>query len=344
MRTDDRQAVLRLALGVTGVFSMGLLLGWPLAVVGAVFTALFLQAPAALPLAAFGKLFVFSIGLMFLSFLLSSVFAPYPVVFLILVAIGIILSFTWSVSGAGVLPGVIALMGALMIPNLVLQSQDLALVLVFWIPLNLLFAGFAATMMFVLIPAEPPTAAQQKAAVAQDFDPHRRIVRMSLVTVPFALVFFVWGASALLVLFFVALLSQQLAAMPAAGKAVAKAMLTANLLGAAVSIVCYEANVIAPVILTPILLCFFFCLTLGALGKTQTPLAAAAGSAITTTLIVYGGSIAPFSDEADVKSIVRVLQVASAAFFVIAAYIVVDEFWPEKKRQNAPQIPGVKSH
>ncbi|WP_170332197.1 DUF2955 domain-containing protein [Ruegeria arenilitoris] len=337
MRIEDKRSVTRLALGVTGVFSLGLFLGWPLAVVGAVFTALFLQAPAALPLAAFGKLFIFSIGLMFISFLLSSVFAPYPVVFLILVAIGIILSFTWSVSGAGVLPGVIALMGALMIPNLVLQSQDLALVLVFWIPMNLLFAGFVSTLMFVLIPAEPQTPAEKKAAASPDFDSYRRVVRMSLVTVPFAIAFFVSGASALLVLFFVALLSQQLAAMPAMGKTVAKAMLTANLLGAAVSIICYEVNVIAPVFLTPVLLCFFLCITLGALGKSQVPLAAAAGSAITTTLIVYGGSIAPFSDEADVKSITRVLQVASAAIFVIVAYIVVDEFWPEKKQQGSSE-------
>lgn len=333
MPIEDRKSVARLALGVTGVFALGLFLGWPLAVVGAVFTALFLQAPAALPLAAFAKLFVFSIGLMFISFLLSSVFAPYPVVFLILVAIGIILSFIWSVSGAGVLPGVIALMGALMIPNLVLQSLDLALVLVFWIPMNLLFAGFVSTLMFVLIPAETLTATQKKADTLPDFDPHRRIVRMSLVTVPFALAFFVSGASALLVLFFVALLSQQLAAMPSMGKAVAKAMLTANLLGAAISIICYEVNVIAPVILTPILLCLLFCFALGALGKSQIPLAAAAGSALTTVLIVYGGSIAPFSDEADVKSITRVLQVAGAAFFVIVAYIIVDEFWPERKKQ-----------
>ncbi|WP_170429507.1 DUF2955 domain-containing protein [Ruegeria arenilitoris] len=335
MPTEDQKSVARLALGVTGVFALGLFLGWPLAVVGAVFTALFLQAPAALPLAAFAKLFVFSIGLMFIAFLVSSVFAPYPVVFLILVAIGIILSFTWSVSGAGVLPGVIALMGALMIPNLVLQSQDLALVLVFWIPMNLLFAGFVSTLMFVLIPAEPQTAAEKKADAAPDFDRFRRIVRMSLVTVPFAMAFFVSGASALLVLFFVALLSQQLAAMPSMGRAVAKAMLTANLLGAAVSIICYEVNVIAPVILTPILLSLFVCFALGALGKSKIPLAAAAGSALTTVLIVYGGSIAPFSDEADVKSITRVLQVASAAFFVIIAYVIVDEFWPERKRELA---------
>ncbi|SLN72966.1 hypothetical protein TRL7639_04382 [Falsiruegeria litorea R37] len=336
MRTEAHNSVLRLAIGVTAVFGLGLLFGWPLASIGAVFAALFLQAPVGLPVAAFGKLFVFSVGLMMISFILSSVFAPYAVVFLILVAIGIILSFVWSVSGAGVLPGVIALMGALMIPNLALQSQDLALVLVFWIPANLFFAGCVSTLMFTLIPAQPPSQeAQKKAQAAQDFDRNRRIMRMTLVTVPFAMWFFLIGSSALLVLFFVALLSQQLAAMPAAGKTVAKAMLTANLLGAAVSIICYEINVIAPVLATPILLCFFFCFALGALGKSGTPLAAAAGSAITTALVVYGGTIAPFSDEADVKSITRVLQVASAACFVILAYVVVDEFWPEKKQQPA---------
>ncbi|WP_145975876.1 DUF2955 domain-containing protein, partial [Ruegeria atlantica] len=242
MRTEDQRSVTRLALGVTGVFSLGLFLGWPLAVIGAVFAALFLQAPTALPLAAFAKLFVFSIGLMFISFLLSSIFSPYPLVFFILVAIGIILSFMWSVSGAGVLPGVIALMGALMIPNLVLQSQDLALVLVYWIPLNLLFAGFVSTLMFALIPGEPQTGAQKKAATQPSFDSHRRIVRMSLVTVPFAMAFFISGASALFFLFFVALLSQQLAAMPAAGPSLSSSLLPPLLLRPSFSIFCSFIN------------------------------------------------------------------------------------------------------
>ncbi len=335
MLTDDRRAVLRLTIGTTAVFGLGLFLGWPLAVVGAVFAAMFLQAPVALPLAVFGKLFIFSIGLMFLSFLLSAIMAPYPLVFLALVAIGIIMSFTWTIKGAGVLPGVLALMAALMIPNLTLQSQDLALILVFWIPMNLLIAGFASALMFTLLPAPPPTGPQKPAQETTEFDRLRRLVRMSLVTVPFAMVFFVSGASALLVLFFVAILSQQLAAMPSAGKKVAAAMLAANLLGAAFSILCYEINVIAPVFLTPVLLCFLTCLALGALGKSTHALAAVSGSALSTVLIVYGGSIAPFSDEADVKSITRVIQVASAAFFVIVAYVVVDEFLPERERQTA---------
>ena len=89
---------------------------------------LFLQAPAALPLAAFAKAVYFLDRI--------DVHLIPVVVRLRTLPSGIpysgghrdhILSFMWSVSGAGVLPGVIALMGALMIPNLALQSQDLAL-------------------------------------------------------------------------------------------------------------------------------------------------------------------------------------------------------------------------
>ena len=336
MPIEDRRSIYRLACGITLVFSLGMFLGWPLSVIGAVFTALFLQAPAAMPMAVFTKLFWTGFVLMAVSFLISSVALPYPPVYLTLVALAIILSFVWSISGAGMLQGILALMAALMIPNLSLVSQELAAIMVFWVPMNLLIAGAASRLMFAIFPAAPPTAAQAAAAKATPaFDPRRRIVRMSLVTVPFAMLFFVSGASALLVLFFVAILSQQLAAMPKAGKTVAKAMLTANLLGAAASIVCYEINVIAPVAVTPFLLIFFVGITLGTLGKSQHWLAASAGSAITTVLIVYGGSISPFSDEADVKSIVRVMQIAFAASFVIIAFIVVDEFWPEKQRKTA---------
>ncbi len=331
MHIEAKRAILRQTIGITGVFSIGLIIGWPLSVIGAVFTALFLQAPVGMTVGASARLFAFSIGLMLVSWLLSAALLPYPVAFLGMVCLGIILSFAWAVSGAGLLPGVLALMAALMIPNLTVQSPDLTLVLVFWVPVNLLIAGFTSGLMFTIIPAQPPAQAAAKGAANTAFDPTRRIVRMSLVTVPFAMIFFVSGAAAVLSLFFVALLSQQLAAAPHAGKTVAKAMLLSNGLGALVSIICYELTVIAPHLLTPLFLCATVCLMLGSLAKSEHALAAAAGSALTTFLVVYGGSIAPFSDEADVKAITRVIQIAVAAGFVIVAYVVVDEFWPEKE-------------
>lgn len=337
MPTEDRRAILRLTIGTVGVFGLGLLLDWPLSFVGAVFTALFLQAPAPMQIKVAAKLFLFAILLMFGSWVVFSLLAPYPLVFLGAVALAIVLSFGWSIAGAGILPGVLALMAAMMIPNIIVQSKELALVLVAWIPGNLLIAGFASALSFTIIPAKPaaPGAAKPETP-APDFDPVRRLVRMSLVTVPFALAFFLFGWSALLVLFFVALLSQQLAAMPAAGKKVAIGMLTANLLGAGIAVVFYEINVVAPSAMTAILLAVFLCVSLGTLSKSDHPLAPAAGSALSTVLVVYGGSIAPFSDEADVKSIIRVVQIGLSALIVIVSYMVVDEFLPERRSTKLP--------
>jgi Protein of unknown function (DUF2955) len=335
MPTEDYRSVVRLAIGTSVVFTIGLFLGWPMAFIGALFTTLFLQAPGPMPPKVSVKLFTFALLVMLFSWVISSVLAPYPIVFLAGVCLAIIASFTWSLSGAGILPGLLALMAAMMVPNVVVQSQDLAFVLVVWVPVNLLIAGFASALMFLLIPVKTQTAPKNAAETAKDYDPLRRLFRMSLVTVPFALVFFISGSSALLVVFFVALLSQQLAAMSGASKTVGKAMLLSNSLGALVAIVCFEINVIVPNIVTPAILCMLLCLSLGALGKSKSKLAPAAGSAITTALIIYGGSIGPFADEADAKSITRVLQIGSAVLFVVVGFIVVDEFLPERKKTDA---------
>ena len=335
MLTEDYRSVVRLAIGTTVVFTLGLLMGWPLAFIGALFTTLFLQAPGPMPPKVSLKLFTLALLLMAASWVLSSILAPYPLVFLAVVCIAIMMSFTWSLSGAGILPGVLALMAAMMIPNVVFQSQELAFLLATWIPVNLLIAGYTSALMFLIIPVKKQTIPHKKPIPKQEFDSLRRLLRMSLVTVPFALIFFISGSSALLVLFFVALLSQQLAAMSGAGKNVGMAMLMSNSLGAVVAILCFEINVIAPNIVTTALLCMLLCLSLGALGKSKSKLAPAAGSAITTALVIYGGSIGYFADEADSKSITRVLQIGSAVLFVIVAYAVVDEFWPERKLRNA---------
>lgn len=331
MHTEDYRSVVRLAVGTALVFTLGLLTGWPLAFIGALFTTLFLQAPGPMPTKVSLKLFTLALLLMGGAWILSSLLAPYPMVFLAVMCIGVISSFTWSLKGAGILPGVLALMAAMMIPNVVFQSQELGFVLASWIPINLLIAGYTSALMFLIIPVRKQPAAKPVPKPATEFDAGRRLLRMALVTVPFALIFFISGSSALLVLFFVALLSQQLAAMSGAGKSVGKAMLLSNGLGAAVAIMCFEINVIAPSFIVAGLLCLFLCLALGALGKSNSNLAPAAGSAITTALVIYGGSIGLFADEADAKSITRVLQIGSAVVYVIVAYIVVDEFWPERQ-------------
>ena len=74
MLTEDRQSILRLTFGVTLVFSLGLILDWPLAIIGSVFTAIFLQSPVAMPIGISTKLFTFAIALMALSWFAFSMY------------------------------------------------------------------------------------------------------------------------------------------------------------------------------------------------------------------------------------------------------------------------------
>ena len=170
MLTEDYRPVVRLAIGTTVVFTLGLLMGWPLAFIGALFTTLFLQAPGPMPPKVSLKLFTLALLLMAVSWVLSSILAPYPLVFLAVVCIAIMMSFTWSLSGAGILPGVLALMAAMMIPNVVFQSQELAFLLATWIPVNLLIAGYTSALMFLIIPVKEQAIPQKKSIPKQELN------------------------------------------------------------------------------------------------------------------------------------------------------------------------------
>ena len=47
------------------------------------------------------------------------------------------------------------------------------------------------------------------------------------------------------------------------------------------------------------------------------------GGALGTVLVLVGGSTGAYSDEADVKFIVRIVQIMTAAIYCISAFVVV---------------------
>lgn len=334
---DDRRG-LRLALGTSAAFALALVAGWPLATFSAVFVALFLQGPAAMPPRAFRHLFQQAVVFLAAAWLVSSALAAYAVPLLIAIAMAVAVSFRWSTTGAGMLSVVLALMASLMIPNLVITSRDLTLILVIWIPVNLAVAWLWAVFLFWLLPASTGPAARAAAAAAAGPrpDPGRLVLRMSLVTIPFAMLFFLSGSGMLITLFFVAILSMQLAAARGAGPAVARGMLKANLIGGIAAVIAYEITVIAPLMLVAMLAVTLAALTLARWFVSERADSALAGSALTTLIIVYGGAISPFTGDADVKMLDRLWQVGFALGFVLLAYLVVDALVPLDKGTNAP--------
>ncbi|TCL01599.1 Protein of unknown function (DUF2955) [Shimia isoporae] len=344
MPTEPNNRGIRLAVGVAVHFALAILIGWPLSTICTVFVVLFLQAPGPMPGVAIRTLFQQAVVFLAASWLISSALSPYPVAFLLALALAVATCFYWSTTGAGVLSVVLALMAALMLPTLVMTSQELALVLVIWLPLNLFLAWLWTVFMFYVY---PPTAAGIAAAKKPDgpeLDPNRLVLRMSLVTIPFAIYFYLIGSAALVTLLFVAILSQQLAAATAAGPTVAKTMLKANFFGGLAAIACYEITVIAPMLIVAMFAFGTAAFLLAGWLVSDRADASMAGSALTTTVILFGGSIAPFGDDADVKMIDRLVQIGNALIFVLIAYIVVDAFFPLREK-DAPktQRRGLRS-
>ena len=322
---------LRLAVAPAAIFAIGLLFGWPLFFVGAVFAAIFTQGVAPIPKSAGLALVAIGSVLMVSAWIIATVLDPYPVAFLLAVCIAVGLCFAASIRGANVLVIVFALLGALLVPFLVRISPDLAGTIVFWLPANLLIALLATWTAFYLFPAVK-TADAAPVAEKAAFDPSRRLIRMCLITLPFVVYFFASGSDASLTVIFVAIQTAFLAASTESAPAVARGTLTANAAGGLAAVLIYEVLVIAPLLpvamLAMLVACLFFAGRFTAGDKL-------AGSAMIATLILVGGSLGPISDEADVKMITRLWQIGSALLYLLAAFVVIDHVLPEKAPANA---------
>ncbi|MDV7145381.1 DUF2955 domain-containing protein [Tropicimonas sp. TH_r6] len=327
---DTRKGV-RLALGVGFCFLLGMALQWPFAFLAAIFAGLFLQGDQAPRLKASVTLIAMGLVSLMAGLLLFSALEPYPAVFLVAQLVLLVWAFSLSVSGKPVLMVLLALMGVLLMPYLVGLSHTVALQLAVWMPLNMALAFLVCAGAFALLPTESGSVLPGAAAPAAAFDPERRLVRMTLVAAPFTLAFQLSSSGAVLTLLFVAILAQQLAASTRAGPAVARGMLLANLTGGATAVLAYELVVINTHFGFMAVVTLVICLIMAQWFVSGRPDAALAGSALTTFIILFGGSMAPFGGDVEVKMLDRLVQVAAALIWVLGAFLALDAFLPERE-------------
>lgn len=344
---DERKGI-RLSVGVAGVFIVGMLFQWPFAFLGAVFASMFLQAPTAPSFSAGVKLVLTALTMLLFGYGLFSVLLPYRPTFMIAQVLLLVWAFSLSVSGKPALLVILALLEAVMMPFLVHLSLDVALIFAFSLPFNMAAALLAAWCAFALVPpwAAPAAPGETAAIPDKSFDPSRRLVRMTMVTAPFVVLFFMLDGGAVITLVFVAILSYQLAASTSDGPKVAKALLLANLLGGLVAWAAYQLIVtnatFAFMAVVVLLICFLFSYWLVS-GKPSAPLA---GTALSAALIILGGAMAPFGGEVDIKMLDRLLQLGAALAWVLLSFVTVDQFLPERitrtgqtpRKQPKPEI------
>ncbi|SDI20068.1 hypothetical protein [Aliiruegeria lutimaris] len=328
-----------MALGVWMPFVLGMAFTWPFAFVGAVFAALFLQAPSPPSPKAGGILIATAFALLLMGFGVFSVLLPYPASFFLVQVLLIGWGFSLSVSGKSPLLVILVLMEALMMPYLARLSLDIAWTLALWLPINMGIALLSCWTVFALFPSavQNVDTAATTAETPPPFDPERRLLRMMLVTLPFVALFILFDSGAILSLIFVAILAQQLAASTGAGPAVAKGMLLANIAGGLVAIFYYELVVMDTQFGFMALVSGLLCLGLARWFTSGHATAPLAGSALSTALVLFGGAMAPFGGDVEGKMLSRLIQVGTALVWVLAAFVAVDYFLPEReKRPGGP--------
>ena len=111
-------------------------------------------------------------------------------------------------------------------------------------------------------------------------------------------------------------------------------MVQANCLGAFGAIVAYELVVIAPNLPFVIALILAATLIFSARIFSGAPSGAIWSSALNGFLILFGGSIAPFGEDTDVKALDRILQILLAGGYVFLAYGIIDAARGLRRQMN----------
>ncbi|PRY26930.1 hypothetical protein CLV78_1011035 [Aliiruegeria haliotis] len=138
----ERKGV-RLAIGVAGIFITAMAFQWPFAFLSAVFTAMFLRAPAPPSIADGVRLVLLAFALLIFGYGPFSILRPDRpniVIAQILLLMG---AFWLSVTGKSPLLVVLALLEAVLMPYLVHLSLDLAHSFGSWLPTNMGFVLLA---------------------------------------------------------------------------------------------------------------------------------------------------------------------------------------------------------
>ncbi|MEM7178334.1 MAG: hypothetical protein AAF503_11570 [Pseudomonadota bacterium] len=325
---ETHRKAMRIWLAVSGVFVLGMTLAWPMAAIGAIFAGLLVQGRRPLPMKQGIGAILIAIIAMVANWYVSQFLLTYPTLFAIGVSVAMYALFRSAARGAPPAIVILITLALLLQPVLIRMSSDLAALAATWLPANLAIGVFASWVVFTLIPPRLDAPAKVKPGIVLDAD--RQASRMTLVAVPFALVFFSLNWGAVITLIFVALLTQQLcASTEAAGKA-SKGLLLANVAGGVVAMLAFEFLVMAPFYPFMVVLCLTLIGVFSAAMTSGAAWAPLAGTAMNAMLVLLGGAMAPLDDSVASSLGDRLVQIAMAVAYILIAFNIVDTYLPKR--------------
>jgi Protein of unknown function (DUF2955) len=307
-----------------------MLLNWESAYLAAVFVAILLEIPGSLPLKNGIFLFCASFAAYVTVFVVTAVLLPYPDLFLAAVVGILAIVCAMSAAGKSKLLVIMSLFAGLIIPHLVLNSVDIAWTQVIWMPLNLGIALLVAWAAFYVLPV-PDGLPRPNPTPLKPKDRKRQFWRMIIGVVPVTLFFLLDDGEHLLTLLYMGLFTNQLAMSNEGASVTPLQKALANCAGAIAGLVAYEMVVIAPSIATLFTATLLICALSGWWLISDRRDANLARSALTGAIILFGGSMAAYSDAVEITSIQRLLEIAAAVVVSTFLFTILNKILPERE-------------
>ncbi len=328
----DSIPVLRYALGTCFILAVNSLMNYELSYLTSVL-ALGYMAPGAKPLTfKEGLKFIITLTLITsLAVIFSEYFVDYPLVFMPLLALGIL--WLYYSDALPLMVKLFSIISILVIPLLSLEASVIGSFVAISLVFNALMAVTLSQLVFLVFPlcyADMAFEKEQKKVTKQtDKERLTYAINIVLILLPLLLLFFIFKLSGgLLILIFTAILSMSPAL---ANIKVGAVMIIANILGGLFAILAYNLLVIVPLFPFMILLTLITGLFFGTKLFSSNKFAAVFGTGFSTFLLILG-SVTSSEAEAGDKVWTRVIQISIAVIYVVIAFRILNYF--EKKKSD----------
>ena len=326
--------VVRYVLGISFVLLVSTLLNYPIAYLTTVL-ALGYIAPGAKPLtfkqAASFILILIVINL--ITFIFSSYFNDYPLVFMPLLCLGIL--WIYYTDSLPLMVKLFSIISIFVIPLMSLEPTGVSAFVAISLIINAFMAIALTQLVFKVFPwsaaDEEFVKEKKEAAKLSDLKRFNYAAKILLILLPVLLLFFIFKLSGgLLILIFIGILSMS----PALANAkVGKFMVAANILGGLFAILAYKLLVIVPLLPFMILLTLLVGFLFGNKLFSKAKLAPIFGTGFSTFLLILG-SVTSSTDDAGSAVWSRLVQISIAVIYVVIAFRILNYFEQKKSKSE----------
>ena len=323
--------VLRYALGSCFIMAVASLMNYELSYLTSVL-ALGYMAPGAKPLTfKHGLKFIITLTLITgLAVIFSEFFVEYPLVFMPLLALGIL--WLYYSDRLPLMVKLFSIISILVIPLLSLEASVIGSFVAASLVFNALMAIVLSQLVFLVFPlcdADLPFIKKNQNVVKKtDKERLKYAINIVFILLPLLLLFFIFKLSGgLLILIFTAILSMSPAL---ANTKVGGGMIIANIFGGLFAILAYNLLVVVPMFPFMILIALSTGLFFGSRLFSTNKFAAVFGSGFSTFLLIIG-SVTSSEDEAGDQVWTRVIQISIAVIYVVIAFRLLNYFEKSKE-------------